>query len=70
MLELPRACFLVEDEVVEFATEVIEACDEAGRLEASLVHSNGRPRALGARVRSSSPCWSWRWTAGRSISQK
>ncbi len=49
-LELPRACFLVEDEVVEFATEVIEACDEAGRLEASLVHSNGRPRALGVRA--------------------
>ena len=45
-LELPRACFLVEDEVVEFATEVIEACDEAGRLEASLAHSTGRPRSL------------------------
>jgi len=45
-LELPRACFLVEDEVVEFATEVIEACGEAGRLEASLVHSTGRPRSL------------------------
>jgi hypothetical protein len=50
MLELPRASFVVEDEVVEFATEVIEACDEAGRLEDSLERSNGRPRALGVRA--------------------
>jgi len=50
MLELPRACFLVEDEVVEFATEVIDTCDEAARLEVELHHSTGRPRSLGVRA--------------------
>ncbi len=41
---------LVEDEVVSFATEVIERSGAAGRLEASLVRSTGRPRSLQVRA--------------------
>ena len=41
---------LVEDEVVSFATEVIERSGAAGRLEASLARSTGRPRSLKVRA--------------------
>ena len=49
-LELPSAWPVLEDEAVSFATAVIGACAAAGRLEAELHRSTGRPRSLEVRA--------------------
>ncbi len=49
-LRLPGTCALVEDELVSFATAVIEASGAAGRLEATLARSTGRRRSLQVRA--------------------
>ncbi len=49
-LELPSAWPVVEDEAVAFASAVIDACAAAGRLEAELHRSSGRPRSLEVRA--------------------